>query len=193
MAPLRHGIYAPTMTFFDPNTEDLDIPTIKRHAVRLAKAGLVGLVTMGSNGEAVHMTPAEKTAVTKASRSALDEAGFEDVVVIAGCSENSIRGAVTLCKEAREAGAEYALVLPPSYYRAQVSEAMMMEYYTAVAEQSPIPIVLYNYPGAVSGVDMDSDFMIKLVEATKGKVCGAKFTWVFSLPFPSLQYGVSDR
>ena len=46
MAPLRHGIYAPTMTFFDPETEELDIPVIKKHAVRLAKAGLVGLVTM---------------------------------------------------------------------------------------------------------------------------------------------------
>lgn len=174
--PLRHGIYAPTMTFFDPETEELDIPTIKKHAVRLAKAGLVGLVTMGSNGEAVHMTREEKIAVTKATREALDEAGFKDVPVIAGASENSIRGAVDLCKEASAAGAEYALILPPAYYRAQVNETMIFEFYTSVAEQSPIPIMLYNYPGAVSGVDMDSDFMIRLAEATNGKVCGAKFT-----------------
>lgn len=174
--PLRHGIYAPTMTFFDPQTEEVDIPTVKRHAVRLAEAGLVGLVTMGSNGEAVHMTREEKIAVTKASREALDEAGFKDVPVIAGASENSIRGAVQLCKDASDAGAEYALILPPAYYRAQVSEALIFEFYTSVAEQSPIPIMLYNYPGAVSGVDMDSDFMIRLAEATNGKVCGAKFT-----------------
>lgn len=176
MAPLRHGIYAPTMTFFDPETEELDIPVIKKHAVRLAKAGLVGLVTMGSNGEAVHMTREEKSAVTKATREALDEAGFKDVPVISGASENSIRGAVELCKEAAAAGAEYALILPPAYYRAQSSEALIFEYFTSVAEQSPIPIMLYNYPGAVSGVDMDSDFMIRLAEATKGKICGAKFT-----------------
>jgi L-threo-3-deoxy-hexylosonate aldolase len=176
MAPLRHGIYAPTMTFFDKETEELDIPVIKKHAVRLAKAGLVGLVTMGSNGEAVHMTREEKSAVTKATREALDEAGFTDVPVISGASENSIRGAVELCKEAAAAGAEYALILPPAYYRAQSSEALIFEYYTSVAEQSPIPIMLYNYPGAVSGVDMDSDFMIRLAEATKGKICGAKFT-----------------
>jgi L-threo-3-deoxy-hexylosonate aldolase len=163
--PLRHGIYAPTMTFFDKETEELDIAAIKKHAVRLAKAGLVGLVTRE-----------EKSAVTKATREALDEAGFKDVPVIAGASENSIRGAVELCKEASAAGAEYALILPPAYYRAQSSEALIFEYYTSVAEQSPIPIMLYNYPGAVSGVDMDSDFMIKLAEATKGKICGAKFT-----------------
>ncbi|KAK5130619.1 L-threo-3-deoxy-hexylosonate aldolase [Meristemomyces frigidus] len=174
--PLRHGIYAPTMTFFDPETEDLDFQAIKKHAIRLAEAGLVGLVTMGSNGEAVHLTPAEKTSVTRATREALDEAGFQNVIVLAGCSENSVRLAVELCKEQQKAGAEYALILPPSYYRAQSSEKLIEEYYVAVAEQSPIPIVLYNYPGAVSGVDMDSDFMIKLVEATKGKVCGAKFT-----------------
>jgi len=173
---LRHGIYAPTMTFFDKETEDLDIPTIKKHAVRLAKAGLVGLVCMGSNGEAVHLTREEKISVIKATREALDEAGFKDVVVGAGTSENSVRLTISLIKEAAEAGAEYTLILPPSYYRAQVNEDMMFEYYTAIAEASPLPIVLYNYPGAVSGVDMDSDFMIKLVEATKGKICGTKFT-----------------
>ncbi|KAK4548672.1 L-threo-3-deoxy-hexylosonate aldolase [Oleoguttula mirabilis] len=173
---LRHGIYAPTMTFFDKQTEDLDIPTIKKHAVRLAKAGLVGLVTMGSNGEAVHLTREEKNAVTKATREALDEAGYKDVSVLAGTSENSIRLTIEACKDAQAAGAEAALILPPSYYRAQSSETLIFEYYTAVAEGSPIPIILYNYPGAVSGVDMDSDFMIKLAEATKGKICGAKFT-----------------
>ncbi|EMD00610.1 hypothetical protein BAUCODRAFT_28953 [Baudoinia panamericana UAMH 10762] len=174
--PLRNGIYAPTMTFFDNATEDLDIPTIKKHAIRLAEAGLVGLVTMGSNGEAVHLTREEKIAVTKATREALDEAGFKDVVVMQGCSEAGVRLTVSLCKEAAAAGAEYALVLPPAYYRAQVSEPMITDYYLSVAEQSPIPICIYNYPGAVSGVDLDSDLMIKLVEQSKGKICGTKFT-----------------
>ncbi|KAH9832397.1 L-threo-3-deoxy-hexylosonate aldolase [Teratosphaeria destructans] len=179
MAPssrLRPGIYAPTMTFFHQETEDLDIPTIKTHAVRLAKAGLVGLVCMGSNGEAVHLTREEKASVTRATREALDEAGFQDVAVLAGTSENSIRLAIQATKDAAEAGAEAALILPPSYYRAQSSERLIVEFYTAVAEASPVPIIIYNYPGAVSGVDLDSDLMIRLVEATKGKVCGAKFT-----------------
>ena len=144
--PLRNGIYAPTMTFFDKETEDLDIETIKKHAVRLAKAGLVGLVTMGSNGEAVHLSREEKIEVTKATRQALDEAGFKEVSVLQGCSEASIRGTVALCKDAAGAGAEAALVLPPAYYRGQVNDDMIIEYYTKVSEQSPIPIVIYNYP-----------------------------------------------
>ncbi|GAB7353120.1 hypothetical protein MBLNU459_g3659t1 [Dothideomycetes sp. NU459] len=174
LTPLRHGIYAPTMTFFNPETEDLDIPVIKKHAVRLAEAGLVGLVTMGSNGEAVHLTRQEKTAVTRATREALDEAGYRDVPVIVGASEQSIRGTIELCSEAHAAGGEYVLLVPPSYYRYAMDEAAIHEYYTTVADASPVPIILYNYPGAVAGIDLDSDFIIKL--AQHKNIVGTKFT-----------------
>lgn len=172
--PLRDGIYAPTMTFFDPETEDLDIPTIKRHAVRLAEAGLVGLVAMGSNGEAVHLTREEKIAVTKATREALDEAGYKNVPVIVGASEQSIRGTIELCKLIFEVGGEYVLLVPPSYYRYAMDEKAIEEYYTTVADASPCPVILYNYPGAVAGIDMDSDFMIKLAQYPN--IVGTKFT-----------------
>ena len=172
--PLPHGIYAPTMTFFDPETEDLDIPTIKLHSIRLANAGLVGLITMGSNGEAVHLTRAERFAVTMATRSALDEAGFSHVPVICGASEQSIRGTVELCREGAEAGATYALLVPPSYFRAAMDESRLQEYYTNVADKSPIPLILYNYPGAVAGIDMDSDFIIRVSQHPN--IVGTKFT-----------------
>lgn len=172
--PLRPGIYSPTMTFFDPETEELDIPTVKKHAVRLAEAGLVGLVTMGSNGEAVHLNRAEKTAVTRATREALDAAGYQNVPVIAGASEQGIKLTIELCQECAEAGAEYVLIVPPSYYRYAMDEEAITEYYTKVADGSPLPVILYNYPGAVAGLDMDSDLIIKL--AKHPNIVGTKFT-----------------
>ncbi|RFU29450.1 hypothetical protein B7463_g6904, partial [Scytalidium lignicola] len=172
--PLLPGIYAPTMTFFDPATDDLDIPIIKKHAVRLAKAGLAGLVTMGSNGEAVHLSNAERTAVTKATREALDEAGFTQVPIIVGATQGSVRGTIELCKESEAAGGEYVLLLPPSYFRAQMDEEAVYNYFIAVADGSPLPIILYNYPGAVSGIDMDSDLIIRL--ANHPNIIGTKFT-----------------
>jgi L-threo-3-deoxy-hexylosonate aldolase len=173
--PLQPGIYSPTMTFFDPTTEDLDIPTIKRHAVRLAKSGLKGLVTMGSNGEAVHLSRAEKRQVTMATRAALDDAGFNNIPVIVGASEQSIRGTIDLCKEAAEAGGEYVLLVPPSYYRAAVgSDDVLYQYFTGVADGSPLPLILYNYPGAVAGIDMDSDLIIKIGQHPN--IVGTKFT-----------------
>lgn len=169
------GIYAPTMTFFHPETEDLDLPTIKRHAVRLAKAGLAGLVTMGSNGEAAHCTRDEKLAVTRATRQALDEAGFTAVPIILGATEGSVRGTVELATLAADAKvADYILVLPPSYFRGLMDEAAVYAYFVAVADASPLPLVLYNYPGAVSGIDMDSDLLIRL--AQHDNIVGTKFT-----------------
>ncbi|KAH0498064.1 hypothetical protein TgHK011_005343 [Trichoderma gracile] len=176
MAPpsLPCGIYAPTMTFFHPETEDIDIPTIKHHAQRLANAGLAGLVVMGSNGEAVHCTRDEKIAVLAATREALDAAGFPSVPVLFGATEGSVRGTIDLCKLAAAAGAAAALVLPPSYYRAQTDEDSIEAYFVAVADASPIPLVLYNYPGAVSGIDMDSDLLVRL--AQHNNIVGTKFT-----------------
>lgn len=172
--PLLPGIYAPTMTFFDPTTEELDIPAIKKHAIRLAEAGLVGLVTMGSNGEAVHLSSAEKIAVTKATREALDSAGFTKVPIMVGASAGSVRETIALIKESESAGGEYVLLLPPSYYRGLMDEASVYDYFIEVADGSPLPIVLYNYPGAVAGIDMDSDLLIKLAQHTN--IIGTKFT-----------------
>lgn len=173
--PLRPGVYAPTMTFFDPQTEELDIASIRRHAVRLAKAGLVGLVTMGSNGEAVHLTREERMTVIHETRTALDEAGLTNVPVIAGASEQSIRGTIGLCKDVAAAGGEYVLVVPPSYYRYAVgNDDTLYEFFTTVADCSPVPLILYNYPGAVAGIDMDSDLIIRI--SRHPNIVGTKFT-----------------
>lgn len=171
---LPTGIYAPTMTFFDPETEELDIPTIKKHAVRLAQAGLAGLVTMGSNGEAAHCTREEKLAVTTATREALDDAGFPAVPIVVGATEGSVKGTIELCTLAAAAGGDYVLLLPPSYFRGLMDEAAVHGYFAAVADASPLPLVLYNYPGAVAGIDMDSDLLIAL--AQHPNIVGAKFT-----------------
>ncbi|ROW02885.1 hypothetical protein VSDG_01922 [Cytospora chrysosperma] len=168
------GIYAPTMTFFDPETEELDIPTIKKHSQRLVRDGLVGLVVMGSNGEAAHCTREEKMAVTTATREALDEAGFKDTPVVVGATEGSVKGTIELCKLSEKAGGDYVLLLPPSYFRGLMDEDAVYGYFTAVADGSPLPLILYNYPGAVAGIDMDSDLLIRL--AQHPNIVGTKFT-----------------
>ena len=129
---------------------------------------------MGSNGEAVHLTRAEKTAVTRATRTALDDASYTHIPVICGASEQSIRGTLELCAEGHAAGAEYALLVPPSYYRSAMDEGRLYEYFMGVADQSPLPIILYNYPGAVAGIDMDSDFIIRVSQHKN--IVGCKFT-----------------
>ncbi|CAL3963719.1 hypothetical protein PZA11_001257 [Diplocarpon coronariae] len=174
--PLLPGVYVPTVCFFDPVSEDLDTARIATHAVRLARAGVAGLATQGSNGEAVHLTHAERQTVTQTTRSALDAAGFPHLPLIVGCGAQSVRETIQYCQEAHAAGGDCALVLPPSYYAPLFSPAAasILAYFHAVAAQSPIPLLIYNYPGAVCGLDLSSDLIIQL--AAHPNIVGVKLT-----------------
>jgi len=171
---LLPGIYAPTMTFFDPDTESLDIPAIKNHAIRLARAGLVGLVTIGSNGEAVHLTESERSAVTVATREALSSSGYDHIPIVSGATAGSVQLTLSSIESAAAAGADYILLLSPSYYATKMNESAIISFFLSVADSSSLPIIIYNYPGAVSGIDLDSDVLIRL--AKHPNIIGTKFT-----------------
>jgi 4-hydroxy-2-oxoglutarate aldolase len=171
---LLPGIYVPTVAFFDPGTEELDLETIASHTIRLAKAGVQGITTQGSNGEAVHMSHKERIIVTHTTRKALDSAGFPDMPVIVGCGAQSTRETIELCIDAHRAGGDYALVLPPSYYSGLHAKSTVMEFFRDVATSSPIPILIYNYPPAAGGIDLNSDNIIEL--AKHPNVVGCKLT-----------------
>jgi 4-hydroxy-2-oxoglutarate aldolase len=172
--PLKAGISVPAVAFFHPDTEDVDVETVAKHAVRLAHAGVSSITTQGSNGEAVHLSRSERNLITSTTRKALDEAGFHHVPIIVGCGSQSTRETIELCCEALTAGGDYALVLPPSYYKASYNQQSFIDYFEDVASASPIPILIYNYPGAVSGVDLDSDTIIYL--AKHPNIVGCKLT-----------------
>lgn len=170
------GVYVPTVVFFEQETENLDTEAISRHAVRLARAGITGLATQGSNGEAVHLTHAERQLVTSVTRKALNEAGYSHMPIIVGCGSQSTRETIEYCREGWEAGGDYALVLPPSYYAGLFapSSETIIEYFTGVANASPLPLIVYNYPGAVNGLDLSSDVILAL--AQHPNIVGVKLT-----------------
>jgi len=171
--PLQPGVYVPTLAFFNEN-EDLDLVTVGKHAVRLAKAGVAGLATQGSNGEAVHLSHHERKLVTQTTRKALDDAGFHSLPVIVGCGAQSTRETIELCRETVASGGDYALVLPPSYYKPMHKSDTIIEFFQDVADSSPIPIMTYNYPAAVAGIDLSSDVINEL--AKHPNIVGCKLT-----------------
>ncbi|KAI6088869.1 dihydrodipicolinate synthetase family protein [Hypoxylon rubiginosum] len=171
---LTTGIYAPTQVFYHPETEDLDEETIGRHAVRLARAGVTGITTNGSNGEAVYLSRDERKAVTRATRAALDAAGFSKIPIMVGASEQSVRGTLELCRDAAAAGGSAVLLMVPSFFKWAMDTATIERYFTKVAEASPLPVIIYNYPGAVSGIDLDSELLERL--AAHPNIIGTKFT-----------------
>ncbi|EKG22359.1 Dihydrodipicolinate synthetase-like protein [Macrophomina phaseolina MS6] len=172
--PMPPGVYVPTPAFFDPVSEDVDLETTASHAVRLAQAGVAGITTQGSNGEAVCLTHKERNLITSTTRAALDAAGFTSMPIIVGCGAQSTRETIELCFEAHAAGGDYALVLPPAYYQGLFNADTIAAFFRDVASASPIPILIYNYPGAVSGLDLNSDAIVAL--ASHPNIVGCKLT-----------------
>ena len=172
-AALAPGIYVPTVAFFTPEDE-IDVAATRKHTIRLAAAGAAGLVTHGSNGEAVHLDAAERLLVTRTTRAALDEAGFTSMPLIVGCGAQSTRETVKLCLQAKAAGGTHVLILPPAYYGSLLSRRLILEHFRTVADRSPLPVLVYNFPAACGGLDLDSDLIVEL--AGHANIVGVKLT-----------------
>jgi 4-hydroxy-2-oxoglutarate aldolase len=151
------GVYPPVPTFFDER-EELDLATFQRHIINLAQTGISGYVVMGTNGEAVHLTSGERVQVIEAAR----EVAESNMPVIAGCGEQSTRSTIANCRRAAQAGADAALILPPSYYKGQMSRRALVAHYHAIADNSPLPIAIYNMPASAAGLDLDADTVCTL-------------------------------
>lgn len=152
MAPTtpRDGVYVPSPTFFKeqgPSASGslqpaVDAETQAAHTVHLAKSGVTGVVLMGSTGEAVHMSAGERSSIISGVRAGLDEAGFPDYPIMAGVLVNSIDETLEWLRDSHAAGAQYGLVLAPGYFGAAASQENLVEWYTIVADNSPVPILM---------------------------------------------------
>ncbi|KAH7308436.1 putative dihydrodipicolinate synthase [Stachybotrys elegans] len=177
--PLPCGIYTPLPTFFKSN-EDLDLDAFATHVLYVASAGTIPVVS-GSAGEAPHLTREERIRLFKTARETLDNKGGElsRVPIVAGVGCPSTRETIQLCRDAHAAGADYAMVLPPGYYAGQLSgpgnRGALTSFFVDVAEASPLPVILYNFPAVSGGIDLDSDIITDVLRASSN-VVGVKLT-----------------
>jgi 4-hydroxy-2-oxoglutarate aldolase len=151
------GIYPPVPTFFHED-ESLDLETLRLHIERLRERGIANFVALGSNGEAIHLDRDERRTVIATIRAA---AGAE-AQVLAGAGGQSTRETIALCALAAEAGADVALILPPSHYGGKMGMATQRAHFLAVAEASPLPVMIYNMPANAAGIDLDAETIISL-------------------------------
>ncbi|EON67145.1 hypothetical protein W97_06398 [Coniosporium apollinis CBS 100218] len=183
MAPIPpKGIYVPVPTFFvsksasnyDPVTPAVDISTQAKHALHLARSGIRGLVILGSTGEAVHLTSAERTQVLKGVREELEKAGFKGYPILAGTAAQSIVETVQHLEDAKDAGSQWGMCLAPGYFASAVSQQGIVDWFTAVADRSPIPILVYHYPGVSNNIVITPSTMEKL--ASHPNIVGCKLS-----------------
>src|ERR1700674_3812651 len=149
------GIFPPIATAFAPDGALRPPPA--GFLEFLSDGGLDGVVALGSNGEAAQLTEAERLQAIANVRSALRP----PLRLIAGTGAESTRATIERTRAAAAEGAEAALVIAPSYFRRQLTVEALRAHYHAVAEASPIPILIYNVPVHM-GYDLGADWIVRL-------------------------------
>ncbi len=159
------GVIPPLVT---PFREDgaVDLPAFERNLAAYAAAPLAGYLVLGSNGEACALDEAEKVDLVRAARR-----GAGDRPVLAGTGLESTRGTIALTCRAADAGADAALVVTPHYFKSQLTADALIRHFEAIADASPIPVLLYSVP-ANTGLALPAPVAIRL--AAHPNVIGLK-------------------
>jgi 4-hydroxy-2-oxoglutarate aldolase len=146
-SPALRGRFAPVTTPF--TGDDIDLPAFRRNTRHYAATPLAGLVVLGSNGEAASLDDAESDALIEAAR---DEYPREKWL-IAGTGRESVKMTLAACRRAAALGADAVMVRTPSFFKTRITAESLRQYYTAIADGSPAPVILYNIT-AFTGVNL---------------------------------------
>src|SRR5262249_43369110 len=142
------GVFAPIPTPFDERDE-VDTRRLTSVLKKLIARPLDGFVILGSNGEAVLMDDFEADRVIVAARDTVPS----DRVFIVGTGREATRAAIKASKRAAEHGADAVLVRTPGFFKNQMTTDAFVRHYTALADESPVPVLLYNFT-ALTGVNL---------------------------------------
>jgi 4-hydroxy-2-oxoglutarate aldolase len=155
---LLHGIFPPITTPFYPEG-NLYHKKLEHNVERYSKTPVAGLVVLGSTGEAVFLSDEERRAVLKTARAA----AAANKVLIAGTGIESAIETLQLTEYAAGLGYDVAMVRTPHYFRKQMAPANLLAFYRFVADRSPLPVMIYNFPQA-TGYDIPAEVVIELAE-----------------------------
>ena len=155
---LLHGIFPPVTTPFYPDG-NVYYKKLESNVERCSRTPVAGIVVLGSTGEAIMLSDQERRDVLKVAR----EATAPNKVLIAGTGIESAIETLRLTEYAAELGYDVAMVRTPHYYKKQMASENILAFYRMVADRSPIPVIVYNFPQA-TGYDIPAEVMIELGE-----------------------------
>jgi 4-hydroxy-2-oxoglutarate aldolase len=151
------GIFPPIATPFD-HAGNIYAAKVRHNIEKWNLASLAGYVVCGSTGESVMLTAEEKIALFEM----VAQYAAPDKLLIAGTGVESVRETVCLTNRAAELGYKAAMVRTPHYYKTMMGRPeTQMLYYRAVADQSRIPLIIYNWP-QTTGVDIAPEAVAQL-------------------------------
>jgi 4-hydroxy-2-oxoglutarate aldolase len=155
---LLHGIFPPITTPFYPDGS-VYFKKLEANVEHYSKTPVAGIVVLGSTGEAIMLSDQERRDVLKVAR----EACAANKVVIAGTGAESAIETLKLTEYASEVGYDVAMVRTPHYFKKQIQPANMLAFYRFVADRSPLPVIIYNFPQC-TGYDIPAEVVIELAD-----------------------------
>jgi 4-hydroxy-2-oxoglutarate aldolase len=151
------GIFPPIATPFNHEGELWEIK-VRHNVEKWNQTGLAGYVVCGSTGESVYLTAEEKYLMWKW----VAEYAAPEKILIAGTGMESVRETVALTNRAVELGYKVAMVRTPHYYKSLLNRPESQAlYFRAVADQTKIPVMIYNWP-QVTGIDIAPETVAEL-------------------------------
>src|SRR6185503_16108030 len=150
------GILLPTTTPFDLDGQ-ISTPAITSNIKEWSARGVIGFFALGSTAKRVHLDEREYLELIEVSRAATDS------ILIAGAGQQSTVNTIKEIKNAAQAGAEAVLVITPYFYRPAITQETLVNYYTAVADEAPVPVLLYSMP-PLTGIKIEAETVARLSE-----------------------------
>jgi 4-hydroxy-2-oxoglutarate aldolase len=138
---LLEGIFPPVTTPFYPDGR-LYLKKLEHNIDRYSRTPVAGLVVLGSTGEAVMLSDEETRTVLRVAR----ETAASEKVLMAGVARESLTETLRLAEFAADLQYDVVLVRTPYYYGPQMGRVEILTYYRTLADNSPLPIVLYSIP-----------------------------------------------
>ncbi|MGM0400811.1 MAG: dihydrodipicolinate synthase family protein [Chloroflexota bacterium] len=135
------GVIPPMITPLDAQ-ERVDVASVHRVVGHLLEGGVSGIFALGTAGEGPAIRQAQRAVLLQA----VVEAVGGRVPVLAGCMTVSTQRALDCAREAADCGADAAVMTPPFYYGTEDQE-VFLEHYSYLADNSPLPVIMYNIPG----------------------------------------------
>lgn len=143
--PIPPGVYCPVVSLYKPTPrQEVDLEATYKYFKFLVLGGVTGLVLQGTTAEAVLLSAEERVEITKVAKRVVTDLGLPDYPLVAGISAQSTNESIRFAEDAAAAGANFGLLLPPSYWSKVVTKDVILGFYREVADASPIPVVIYN-------------------------------------------------
>lgn len=155
---LIQGIFPALVTPFNAD-ESISLSAVKENIQRYNDTRLAGYVVLGSTGEAVMLSRDEADSVLSAAK----EAAAPGKILIAGTGSESTADTIARTKRAAALGYHFALVKTPYYYKPMYGPETYLHHYRAVADASPIPILLYSVP-QFTGITLETPEVLALAQ-----------------------------